>query len=51
MGIHELCTNALKCGALSAAGHVDVTWCVDAVTNGRMLKVAWQEREGPRSSR
>lgn len=44
LALHELATNAVKYGALSdAAGHVDVTWSVDA---GR-FKLTWTESGGP----
>ena len=44
MAVHELCTNAIKYGALSSeAGHVDITWS-DA--DGR-LRWQWRERGGP----
>jgi PAS domain S-box-containing protein len=45
MAIHELTTNAVKYGALSAlGGSVTVTW---EVVEGRVLKFAWIERNGP----
>jgi two-component sensor histidine kinase len=47
MALHELCTNAVKYGALSrSGGHVHVTW---AEVNGqeRRLRLVWQERDGP----
>ncbi|HEY9012738.1 MAG TPA: HWE histidine kinase domain-containing protein [Devosia sp.] len=44
LAFHELCTNAVKYGALStASGWVDVAW---AQRNGE-LKLVWQERGGP----
>ena len=44
MAVHELATNAMKYGALSAAsGHVDVNW---SVVNGR-FRWSWRERGGP----
>lgn len=44
MAVHELCTNALKYGALSLSeGKVLVSWCV---ANGR-LKLVWREKGGP----
>jgi two-component sensor histidine kinase len=45
LAIHELCTNAVKYGALSTgSGKVSLTWkgC------GDMLEIAWRERGGPR---
>ena len=45
MAVHELATNAMKYGALSAeAGHVDVGW---SVVDGR-FRWLWRERGGPR---
>ena len=44
MAVHELCTNAIKYGALSAdSGHVDIDWREE---NGR-LRWQWRERGGP----
>ncbi len=46
MVIHELCTNALKYGALSVAeGRVSIVWAVDAEA-GR-FKLEWRESHGP----
>lgn len=45
MAVHELCTNAIKYGALSVeAGHVDVAW---SVADGR-FRWSWRERAGPK---
>ena len=45
LALHELCTNAVKYGALSVpAGRVRVNWEVA----GGMLRLAWTERGGPR---
>jgi two-component sensor histidine kinase len=42
---HELCTNAIKYGALSTAtGRVDVTW---AVEDGDQVRLLWKESGGP----
>jgi two-component sensor histidine kinase len=42
--IHELGTNSLKYGALSAPeGHISVTWAADA----NRIKLDWDERNGP----
>ena len=42
--LHELATNAVKYGALSAdAGHVEVRWSVD----GEAFKLSWREFGGP----
>lgn len=46
LAIHELATNALKYGALSApGGRLHVAWQVDAAAG--LLQVAWVERGGP----
>jgi two-component sensor histidine kinase len=46
MVIHELCTNALKYGALSVPdGRVSITWSVDALTH--RFKLKWKESDGP----
>ena len=44
MGLHELCTNAVKHGALSVKdGRIDIAWRIAA---GR-LRLAWREHGGP----
>jgi PAS domain S-box-containing protein len=44
MGIHELATNAVKYGALSApGGRVTVTWTIEQ----DLLRLVWTERGGP----
>ena len=46
MTLNELCTNAIKFGALSVpTGRVDVTWTVDPTTQRLQLK--WSEKNGP----
>jgi two-component sensor histidine kinase len=46
MVIHELCTNALKYGALSVPeGRVSITWSVDADTE--RFNLEWKESGGP----
>jgi PAS domain S-box-containing protein len=50
MIVHELCTNALKYGALSnEEGRVDVHWLVDDGDGdgGQRLRVTWREHGGP----
>lgn len=49
MALHELATNAVKYGALSApAGHVDLSWTIEAVPPAEeRLTFHWQERGGP----
>jgi two-component system CheB/CheR fusion protein len=47
--MHELATNAAKYGALSEEkGRVQVSWQVANGNDGRVLKVVWKERDGPR---
>ncbi len=42
--LHELCTNAIKYGAISTdAGHIDVTW---SVADGQ-TQLSWRETGGP----
>jgi PAS domain S-box-containing protein len=44
MAVHELCTNAIKYGALSVAGgHVTIVWEITA----DRFRLRWQERGGP----
>ncbi len=44
LAIHELCTNALKYGALSVEnGHVTLRWNIE----GRRFNLRWVERDGP----
>ena len=46
MSLNELCTNAVKYGALSnAAGRIDITSTVD--DKAQRLKLRWSERGGP----
>lgn len=46
IGIHELCTNALKYGALSnAVGRIHVSWTLHEPTNH--FRLTWQESGGP----
>lgn len=46
MSFNELCTNAVKYGALSnATGHIDITSTVDEKT--QRFKLTWTERGGP----
>ena len=47
MAIHELATNAVKYGALSAlAGRLSISWRVDGET-GDVLRLRWIETGGP----
>src|SRR5690606_38334390 len=46
--LHELATNALKYGALSASdGMVDLNWRIEVEDQGATLHVTWQESGGP----
>lgn len=48
MALHELCTNAIKYGALSREeGRVSVTWQVTEGASPR-LRLCWEESGGPR---
>ena len=48
MLLHELCTNAMKYGALSSpAGAVDIIWRNDASESQAILELEWRERGGP----
>jgi PAS domain S-box-containing protein len=47
MALHELCTNAIKYGALSnESGCVAVEWSVQEVP-AQQLRLTWRERNGP----
>jgi two-component sensor histidine kinase len=46
MALNELCTNAVKYGALSnATGHIDITTTTDE--KAQRLKLTWSEKGGP----
>jgi two-component sensor histidine kinase len=46
--VHELATNAIKYGSLSAPqGTVSLVWSVVPSTEGQHLKLTWTERGGP----
>jgi two-component sensor histidine kinase len=48
MALHELCTNAVKYGALSnSAGQVAITWEVKPKPVADRLRLCWQESGGP----
>ncbi|MGO4572824.1 sensor histidine kinase [Microvirga sp. 2TAF3] len=48
MALHELCTNALKYGALSVAGGcICIAWSVAEDCAGNRLTMRWEERGGP----
>lgn len=47
MALHELCTNAVKYGALSVEqGQAWLSWSLDADDGGR-LRIVWREAGGP----
>jgi two-component sensor histidine kinase len=48
LALHELCTNAVKHGALEGggAGGVDLTWTLSDASP-RVLRLAWREQGGP----
>ena len=46
MSLNELCTNAVKYGALSnATGRIDITWMIDEKT--QLFSLNWTETGGP----
>jgi PAS domain S-box-containing protein len=48
MALHELCTNAMKYGALSGdAGHVDIRWTHEQRGGHDCLVLRWEEHGGP----
>jgi len=48
MVMHELCTNAVKHGALSApAGRVSISWSIFSRDNLKRFRLHWKERGGP----
>jgi two-component sensor histidine kinase len=48
MALHELCTNAVKYGALSnEAGQVAISWETTRAPSGATLRLRWQESGGP----
>ncbi|MCR6736179.1 MAG: cache domain-containing protein [Afipia sp.] len=48
MILHELCTNALKYGALSnESGHVSIGWRTSADPRGIAISLIWTESGGP----
>jgi two-component sensor histidine kinase len=48
MILHELCTNALKYGALSNEnGRVTITWTAHALNEGTAVSLLWSESGGP----
>ena len=48
MVFHELCTNAIKYGALSEpGGHVVIDWSVTGGRDDQILHLSWSEHGGP----
>lgn len=48
LALHELCTNAVKYGALSVPnGHVNIDWQVTKHGADEMIEFCWQEVGGP----
>jgi two-component sensor histidine kinase len=48
MMLHEMTTNALKHGALSAKdGRLRITWAADDSTAPTTLEIGWIEKNGP----
>lgn len=47
MALHELATNAIKYGALSANGHVDIVWSSETIGSTPTFRFRWVERGGP----
>jgi two-component system, chemotaxis family, CheB/CheR fusion protein len=47
--LHELATNAAKYGALSnEKGEIELSWAVDSRNEKSILRIIWQERNGPK---
>jgi two-component sensor histidine kinase len=48
MAFHELCTNAMKYGALSnSIGYLDIRWSIETAEGEAFLIIHWQEGDGP----
>ncbi|WP_309085208.1 HWE histidine kinase domain-containing protein [Chelativorans sp.] len=48
MAVHELCTNAIKYGALSSdEGRVSIDWSLSPGPEGDIFTLLWAERGGP----
>jgi two-component sensor histidine kinase/CheY-like chemotaxis protein len=47
MVVHELSTNAIKHGALSGAGHIEIAWQIDSGGAEPTFLMRWTERDGP----
>ncbi|MEA3138780.1 MAG: hypothetical protein QOK23_949 [Gammaproteobacteria bacterium] len=49
VGLHELATNAVRYGALSAGrGSIHIAWTIEPSAEGDRLILRWQEKDGPR---
>jgi two-component sensor histidine kinase len=48
MALHEMCTNAVKYGALKTGeGRVSIRWDIESKDGERILHLVWTERDGP----
>jgi two-component sensor histidine kinase len=48
LAIHELCTNAVKYGALREdKGSISIDWAIAGTKTGEMFTLRWVERNGP----
>jgi two-component sensor histidine kinase len=47
VAVHELATNAVKYGSLSADGNVDIVWTTASETEAPVFKFTWKESGGP----
>jgi len=48
LALHELATNAAKCGALSnATGGVHISWSTAPSNGSRLFTFRWHEQGGP----
>jgi two-component sensor histidine kinase len=49
MALHELCTNAVKYGALGLpAGRISIEWSIHNEGEAKLLRLVWAESDGPR---
>lgn len=52
MSIHELCTNAVKYGALSNdSGRINIEWAIEPGAKGQVFSLLWTEVGGPTVTR
>ena len=47
VAVHELATNAMKYGALSTGGRVDIVWSDDPIESVPSFRFTWTESGGP----